>query len=218
MIVGRVVSDIKTIDGVDHKRCLHPEHVGDRYVPLPQMQKRTNRPIPYGSNCLKCFNHYNRASRNTEEKRKQNNLNSSQYIRNRRKSKGIGWSIWYSAKNRAKKSGIVFTITAEDVVVPDVCPILSIPLIKDTEYILNSEHKSQLNLPNYPSIDRIIPELGYVKGNVAVISWRANNLKSNATLHELESVVQWMKVQYTNVQNMGVINEHKPAENPAKEV
>ena len=36
------------------------------------------------------------------------------------------------------------------------------------------------------SIDRIIPELGYVKGNVQFISMLANAMKSNATQSELE--------------------------------
>jgi hypothetical protein len=43
------------------------------------------------------------------------------------------------------------------------------------------------------SLDRIVPELGYVKGNIAVISNRANSLKSNATLEELERLCAWLK-------------------------
>lgn len=44
-----------------------------------------------------------------------------------------------------------------------------------------------------PSIDRIIPELGYVRGNIAVISMRANKLKSDATSEELERISAWMR-------------------------
>lgn len=40
-----------------------------------------------------------------------------------------------------------------------------------------------------PSIDKIIPALGYVPGNVMVISLRANTLKNNATLAELQTLV-----------------------------
>lgn len=130
-------------------------------------------------------------------------------MRMRRKERGMGWSIWHSARNRAKQTGIIFDIAPDDVIVPEICPILKIPLIQDTEFIRNSEsHTSQMKLPNYPSIDRIIPELGYVKGNIAVISWRANNIKSNTTLQELESVVEWLAEQYKNVHTMGVIHEH----------
>lgn len=43
------------------------------------------------------------------------------------------------------------------------------------------------------SVDRIIPALGYVRGNVAIICWRCNNLKRDATADELQRVVDWMR-------------------------
>ena len=43
------------------------------------------------------------------------------------------------------------------------------------------------------SLDCIIPELGYVPGNVAVISRRANTIKNDATIEELELVLAYMK-------------------------
>ena len=49
-----------------------------------------------------------------------------------------------------------------------------------------------------PSIDRIIPEKGYVKGNVALLCWRCNNLKRDATISELETIVAWMRTKYGN--------------------
>jgi len=47
---------------------------------------------------------------------------------------------------------------------------------------------------NVPSVDRIDPTKGYIKGNVEVISWRANHLKNNATVEELEAIVNYMKL------------------------
>lgn len=44
-----------------------------------------------------------------------------------------------------------------------------------------------------PSIDRIDPKRGYVVGNVALICWRCNNLKRDATAEELERIVFWMR-------------------------
>jgi hypothetical protein len=35
--------------------------------------------------------------------------------------------------------------------------------------------------------------LGYVPGNVFVICWRANFLKSNASLDELEKIMKYVK-------------------------
>lgn len=44
-------------------------------------------------------------------------------------------------------------------------------------------------------LDRLVPALGYVKGNVAFISRRINRLKNDATLQELERLVEWLKYQ-----------------------
>ena len=70
----------------------------------------------------------------------------------------------------------------EDIVVPDVCPVLGIPIQKN--------HGHQGYFDDSPSVDRIIPELGYTKGNVRVISNRANLLKNNAKIEELELVLE----------------------------
>jgi hypothetical protein len=43
-----------------------------------------------------------------------------------------------------------------------------------------------------PSIDRLVPALGYVPGNVALLCWRCNNLKRNATAAELRRISDWM--------------------------
>ena len=46
---------------------------------------------------------------------------------------------------------------------------------------------------NSPSLDKFFPSLGYVKGNVQIISWRANHLKSDGTPEEWEKVAKWCK-------------------------
>lgn len=76
-----------------------------------------------------------------------------------------------------------FNLTPEDIVFPETCPILGIPLIFSEGGRTN----------NTPSIDRIIPEKGYVKGNIEVVSWRANRIKNDASLEELEKIVAYMK-------------------------
>jgi hypothetical protein len=79
------------------------------------------------------------------------------------------------AKRRAGQHKIKFNIKVEDIVIPDVCPVLKIPIYRDTDGLC----------ANSPSLDRIDPSKGYVKGNIRVISFRANTLKNNATLKEL---------------------------------
>ena len=89
-----------------------------------------------------------------------------------------------AARKRAKEKGIPINITENDIIIPDICPILGIPLERAVGM------GSGLRGQNSPSLDRIIPELGYVKGNVWVISIRANILKRDATLAELQLLVQ----------------------------
>jgi hypothetical protein len=93
------------------------------------------------------------------------------------------WFLFYSAKARAKRSGIPFSITVSDIVVPSVCPVFGTPLTCGVKSVHDSS----------ASLDRIIPELGYVKGNIAVISHRANRIKNNATLADLRILVRFLE-------------------------
>jgi hypothetical protein len=92
-------------------------------------------------------------------------------------------SLFLKAKSRAKRRGIEFNIDKEDVVVPDICPVLGIAIIPGSSKV-NS---------NSPSLDRIDNSKGYIKGNVAVISHRANHLKNSGTIEEHEKIAAWMK-------------------------
>lgn len=69
----------------------------------------------------------------------------------------------------AKRRGIPFSITETDIVTPEFCAVFGVPLC----------HHAGGARDNSPSIDKIVPSKGYVKGNVRVISWRANRLKSD---------------------------------------
>jgi hypothetical protein len=92
-------------------------------------------------------------------------------------------SLLTDCKKRAKHSGLPFDIVEEDIVIPDVCPVLGIKICKD-----NNERKY-----NSPSVDKVIPEKGYVKGNIRVISWRANMIKSCGTAEEHMKISQYIK-------------------------
>lgn len=84
-------------------------------------------------------------------------------------------ALFFGARSRAKARALPFDLTVDDINVPDFCPVLGIELIHGKEH--PHDHS--------PTLDRIIPAKGYVKGNVVVISMRANRLKNNATIHEL---------------------------------
>jgi hypothetical protein len=88
------------------------------------------------------------------------------------------------AKVGARKRGIEFSLQESDLDTPLICPILGCELNYPS---LTSQHCR----PETPSVDRIDNTLGYVPGNVQVISWRANRLKNDATLQELYRLGQW---------------------------
>src|SRR6266403_6096429 len=75
-------------------------------------------------------------------------------------------------KSKAKKMGLDFNLTEEDFLpYPTVCPVLGIPLIRWTR---------RGGTDNAPSLDRMDPSKGYIRGNVAIVSKRANRLKQDA--------------------------------------
>jgi hypothetical protein len=84
------------------------------------------------------------------------------------------------ASARAQKRGIPFSISLADVVFPARCPVLGIEL---------GAGSAGKPLDSSPSLDRIVPPLGYVPGNVRVISFRANRLKCDAAVEELRLVL-----------------------------
>ena len=70
---------------------------------------------------------------------------------------------------------VQFSIGLDDIVIPEYCPIMGVKLTGRGE-----------NVKTSPSIDRIIPELGYVPGNIRVISTQASRMKWDSTREELE--------------------------------
>lgn len=94
------------------------------------------------------------------------------------------------AKQRAKKRNIEFSITKEDLDLPEYCPVLGIKL----EYNQDSGAGGKFN--SY-SLDRIDSSKGYIKGNVQVMSHQANSMKFTATKEELISFAKWVLKEYT---------------------
>jgi hypothetical protein len=84
-------------------------------------------------------------------------------------------------RQSAKKRGIIFELTHNDLVIPDRCPILNIPL----------EFQSKSGHPNSPSVDRIDNAKGYTKDNIVIVSNRANTLKRDATIEELVKLAEF---------------------------
>lgn len=91
--------------------------------------------------------------------------------------------IFQSAKQSAKKRGIEFNLEKEDITIPENCPVFGTPFLNELREGRN---------PRAPSIDRIDSAKGYIKGNIQIISWRANFLKSNGTKEEFKLLTEFL--------------------------
>ena len=89
------------------------------------------------------------------------------------------------ARRRAKERGVEFSIRPDQIEWPSdgLCPIKKVYLEKNKGFVM----------ANSPSLDRIRSDLGYLPGNVRVISWRMNNLKGDLTVDEAENLLLYMK-------------------------
>ncbi len=89
----------------------------------------------------------------------------------RRRSDVPEYLLLWGAKHRARKKNLEFSLELDDIIIPTHCPIFKIPMVS-------------------PSIDRISCDRGYTKDNIRIVCKRANILKSNATLAELELLLE----------------------------
>lgn len=85
-------------------------------------------------------------------------------------------------KNSALTRKLECTITVDDFEIPEVCPILGIPLVLH----------AGIARDNSPSMGRIDNNRGYVPGNVCVISKAANRMKSDLTLEILDKLREYV--------------------------
>ena len=83
--------------------------------------------------------------------------------------------LFARAKWRAKKKGIPFDLKLGDIKIPKVCPVFKKPFV----YGIGKVNYSSM------SLDRIENTKGYTKDNIIVVSFKANTMKSNATVKEL---------------------------------
>lgn len=97
------------------------------------------------------------------------------------------------AKTRSNERGHRFNLDISDIKIPEYCPILGLKLIT------RSDPDDPTTLDHVASIDKIVSELGYVKGNVQIISYRANQLKNDASVEEMELITKWFKKNKKNI-------------------
>lgn len=123
--------------------------------------------------------HYNETTRAwVKENRDHCNSHRREYNRENPVNRMIS-----AARKTALKKNLPFDLKPEDIRIPECCPIFGIKLKVGNGARTNAS----------PSIDRIVPSVGYVAGNVIVISWRANRIKNDASISELESILRFYK-------------------------
>ena len=125
---------------------------------------------------------YNNMKLSNPEKYQEYLLNKREY----RQRKKLHFLV-NSARRRAAQEGYAFNISESDLIIPEYCPILGTKL---------ELQKANNNL-NAPSIDKIVPSLGYIVGNVRVISRKANMMKLNCSFDELKVFAKNI-IQYIN--------------------
>lgn len=88
-------------------------------------------------------------------------------------------------KRRARKKDLRYNLSKDYLLeifpLDSLCPVFGIKMEFGGDKRLS------------PSLDRFVPSLGYIKGNVAWISGKANSMKSDATFEELSLLLKWMK-------------------------
>lgn len=105
-----------------------------------------------------------------------------------------GWAkhIFRLIKNRAKSLNREFSLVEEDLIPPKLCPVFGIKLTLSRN-LTHSRNFRKSDHADLASVDRIDSSKGYTKENIRIISLRANLLKSDATLYELERLVEYLK-------------------------
>jgi hypothetical protein len=97
-------------------------------------------------------------------------------------------SRFAALKSRAASSNIAFNLTIEEFSslwpTDDKCPVLGVPFV----HVGHSWYN--------PSVDKLIPSLGYTVGNVRIISKRANTIKGHTTdPMELRKIADWLEAE-----------------------
>jgi hypothetical protein len=194
------------MEEIKTKKCA----ICGEFFPLDNFYKQAKSPDGRGSYCKTCHKEYTKRwvlqhpeqvkqnrkdydSSHVEKRtrqRKEYRETHKDYFTEKRKQhvkEKPEQYMMYEARKRARKFGLECTLTPDDIVVPEFCPILGLKLERG---------KVDKNRDNCPSLDRIVPEIGYIPSNVAVISYRANRIKNNGTSEEHRRIADWMDAVY----------------------
>lgn len=104
-------------------------------------------------------------------------------LQRERRRRNLSHTLLKAAQKNAKDKGVPFDLELSDIVIPAVCPVFGFELKPGEKRFCDTS----------PSIDRIVPAKGYTKGNIVIVSWKANRLKNNATADDLLRLWQFYR-------------------------
>lgn len=177
-----------------NKLCVNKHHQGDRLISISNFSKRSTSPDGHYCWCKQCCKITSRLKREQTAAIQGRVLP----IRDGQSSPTIksSWptsftpsqkvtALLQNIRRRCIYKNIPFSVTLTDLTpLPMVCPDLHIPI----EY---NNRRSATH--NSASVDRIIPSLGYVPGNVRIVSRQANVMKQNASPTQLVQIAKsWL--------------------------
>jgi len=154
----------------------------------------------YESGCKECRRiaalNYSKTVKNSAERKEKRRLQRQRYKQQTRGDmKYMLKALMQHANARARKQNVPCNLTVEylESLVVSHCPITEEPLDWERRHVING-HPT----PRSPSLDKIIPSLGYIPGNCAFLSHRGNAIKSNGTIEEHSRVVNYMATRQTS--------------------
>lgn len=147
--------------------------------PISEFHKKSAAPDGLSYTCKQC------ASARTRRLYQENKEAKQKYAYDKRRGDREGIMLT-QAKIRARSLSLPFNIEREDIIIPECCPVFP-----ELTLTVGAGDAS-------PSLDKLIPNLGYVKGNIYVISQRANRIKNDSTVQELQALLHWVTQQIDN--------------------
>jgi hypothetical protein len=172
-----------------------------KYEGKPCMYGHGNLRYTFNGNCVTCralararrdYATADKAGVSKTRNRKYTNLIVPAKIQNHKnkydKKTAAGKWIERSKTGKYRKERKQLLVTDYENIIVKRCPLLNIKL--------DYENCTSKHMPdNYATLDRINPKLGYVPGNVQIISYKANRIKNSATLKEMKLIVKnWSKM------------------------
>ena len=157
---------------------------------LADFPKNKNTSSGFGGHCKACHNNYYthkpRKIFNTldlKERKEVARLKIEAY----RRQNPLKY-ILANARARAKRENILFNLVEADLILPTHCPILGMELVYGGSGISEKGYGAS---PNAASLDRIDGKKGYVKGNVSIISWKANRAKCQLSVDDIIRMAEY---------------------------